>query len=174
VAKLVGEYYAQVFYRVYGLETVSLRYFNVFGPRQDPSSQYSGVISRFISALLSGERPVIYGDGEQSRDFTYIDNVVDANLRAAQTTEGIGEVMNVANGERISLNQLLTVLKDLTGTAEVEPEYREPRAGDVRHSLADISRARKYLSFEAKVGLREGLQLTIDWWKQSRFSTASR
>ena len=174
VAKLVGEYYAQVFYRVYGLETVSLRYFNVFGPRQDPSSQYSGVISRFISALLSGERPVIYGDGEQSRDFTYIDNVVDANLRAAQTTEGIGEVMNIANGERISLNQLLTVLKDLTGTAEVEPEYKEPRTGDVRHSLADISRARKYLGFEAKVGLREGLQLTIDWWKQSRFSTASR
>lgn len=174
VAKLVGEYYAQVFYRVYGLETVSLRYFNVFGPRQDPSSQYSGVISRFISALLGGERPVIYGDGEQSRDFTYIDNVVDANLRAAQTTEGIGEVMNIANGERISLNQLLSVLKDLTGTRDVEPEYREPRAGDVRHSLADISRARKYLGFEAKVGLREGLQLTIDWWKQSRFSTASR
>src|SRR6266550_2510729 len=115
VAKLVGEYYSQVFTRVYGLETLSLRYFNVFGPRQDPSSQYSGVISRFISALLRGERPVVYGDGEQSRDFTYIDNVVDANLKAAETVKGIGQVINVANGERITLNQLLTQLKDLTG-----------------------------------------------------------
>src|SRR5947199_3478331 len=111
VAKLVGEYYCQVFSRVYELETVSLRYFNVFGPRQDPSSQYSGVISRFISALLSDQRPVIYGDGEQSRDFTYIDNVVAANLKAAETARGIGEVINVANGERISLNQLLSELK---------------------------------------------------------------
>src|SRR6267378_2959569 len=119
VAKLVGEYYCQVFTRVYGLETVSLRYFNVFGPRPDPSSQYSGVISRFISALLSGERPVIYGDGEQSRDFTYIDNVVEANLRAAQSTKGIGQVINVANGERVSLNQLLEELKNLTGKPDV-------------------------------------------------------
>src|SRR5688572_20216114 len=111
VAKLVGEYYAQVFTRVYGLETVSLRYFNVFGPRQDPSSQYSGVISRFISDLLSGKRPVIYGDGEQSRDFTYIDNVVDANLKAAETTKGIGQIINVANGERITLNHLFDELK---------------------------------------------------------------
>ena len=111
VAKLVGEYYCQVFTRVYGLETVSLRYFNVFGPRQDPSSQYSGVISRFISALLSDQRPVIYGDGEQSRDFTYIDNVVAANLKAAETTKGIGQVINIANGERVTLNQLLDELK---------------------------------------------------------------
>jgi nucleoside-diphosphate-sugar epimerase len=170
VAKLVGEYYAQVFYRVYGLETISLRYFNVFGPRQDPSSQYSGVISRFISALLSGERPVIYGDGEQSRDFTYVDNVVQANVQASQTTKGIGETINIANGERITLNELLSVVKDLTHTNDITAEYKEPRAGDVRHSLADISRAREFLDFEPKVGLREGLQLTIDWWKQSRFA----
>jgi UDP-N-acetylglucosamine/UDP-N-acetyl-alpha-D-glucosaminouronate 4-epimerase len=174
VAKLVGEYYAKVFTRVYGLETLSLRYFNVFGPRQDPSSQYSGVISRFISALLSGERPVIYGDGEQSRDFTYVDNVVRANLQAAQTTKGIGETINIANGERITLNQLLAELKNLTGAVDVEPEYREPRAGDVRHSLADISRAREFLDFEPQAGLREGLQLTIDWWKKSRFARSSR
>lgn len=170
VAKLVGEQYCQVFTRVYGLETVSLRYFNVFGPRQDPSSQYSGVISRFIGALLSNESPVIFGDGEQSRDFTYIDNVVDANLKAAETTTGIGQVMNVANGERITLNQLLTELKDLTEKSEVVADYQETRAGDVKHSLADISRARKYLGFEPRVDLRTGLQLTIDWWKNSRFA----
>lgn len=170
VAKLVGEYYCQTFTKVYGLETISLRYFNVFGPRQDPSSQYSGVISRFIGALLSGHRPVIYGDGEQSRDFTYVDNIVDANLKAAQTKRGIGSVINVANGERISLNQLLSELKKLTGREDVEPEYQKPRAGDVLHSLADISLAREFLDFEPQVGLREGLQLTIDWWKQSRFA----
>jgi nucleoside-diphosphate-sugar epimerase len=170
VAKLVGEYYAQVFTRTYNLETVSLRYFNVFGPRQDPSSQYSGVISRFISSLLSGERPVIFGDGEQSRDFTYIANVVDANMRAAETPRGVGHVINVANGERITLNELSEVVKKLVGKADVKPEYREPRAGDVRHSLADISRAREMLGYEPRVGLEEGLRLTIDWWKQSRFN----
>ena len=172
VAKLVGEYYSQVFSRVYGLETVSLRYFNVFGPRQDPSSQYSGVISRFIAALLSGEQPVIYGDGEQSRDFTYIANVVDANLKAAETTKGIGTVINVANGERITLNELLKEVQELTGKTDVAVDYRAPRAGDVLHSLADITRAREFLGFEPRVGLREGLQLTIDWWKQSRFASA--
>lgn len=170
VAKLVGEQYCQVFTRVYGLETISLRYFNVFGPRQDPSSQYSGVISRFISALLSNETPVIFGDGEQSRDFTYIDNVVDANLKAAETAKGISQVMNVANGERITLNQLLTELKHLTGKSEVVADYQATRAGDVKHSLADISRARQYLGFEPQVDLRTGLQLTIDWWKNSRFA----
>ena len=170
VAKLVGEYYCQVFTRVYGLETISLRYFNVFGPRQDPSSQYSGVISRFISDLLGGGTPVIYGDGEQSRDFTYIDNVVDANLKAAESAAGVGQVINVANGERISLNQLFDELKSLTGRPDVVVDYRGPRAGDVKHSLADITRARKLLGFEPKVDLRTGLQLTIDWWKQSRFA----
>jgi len=170
VAKLVGEYYCQVFTRVYGLETVSLRYFNVFGPRQDPGSQYSGVVSRFISTLLSGEQPVIYGDGEQSRDFTYIDNVVAANLSAAASKEASGKVINVANGERITLNELLSELKELTGKQDVTAEYREARVGDVRHSLADITLAQKFLGYESKVGLREGLQRTIDWWKNSRFS----
>jgi nucleoside-diphosphate-sugar epimerase len=170
VAKLVGEYYCQVFTRVYGLETVSLRYFNVFGPRQDPGSQYSGVVSRFISALLSDERPVIYGDGEQSRDFTYIENVVFANLTAAEAPDAAGKVINVANGERITLNQLLTELKDLTGKQDVDVEYLEPRVGDVRHSLADITMARDLLGYESKVDLREGLERTIEWWKASRFA----
>ena len=122
VAKLVGEYYCQVFARVYGLETMSLRYFNVFGPRQDPGSQYSGVVSRFISSLLSDETPVIFGDGEQSRDFTYIENVVSANLKAAEAKSGFGRVINIANGERITLNQLLAELKDLTGRSAVQAE----------------------------------------------------
>lgn len=167
VAKLVGEYYCQVFTRVYGLETVALRYFNVFGPRQDPGSQYSGVVSRFINGLLSGERPVIYGDGEQSRDFTYIDNVVAANLSAANAAAASGKIINIANGEQITLNQLLAELKDLTGKHEVTAEYLEPRVGDVRHSLADISLARQYLGYESKVGFREGLRRTIDWSKRS-------
>jgi nucleoside-diphosphate-sugar epimerase len=170
VAKLVGEYYCQVFTRVYNLETVALRYFNVFGPRQDPTSQYSGVISRFIAALLSGQQPVIFGDGEQSRDFTYIANVVQANLNAAETTRGIGQVINVANGEQTTLNELLETLKRLTGRDEVEAEYQEMRAGDVKHSLADNTRAKEMLDYQTLVGLEEGLQLTIDWWKQSRYA----
>ncbi|MDQ1638892.1 MAG: UDP-glucose 4-epimerase [Pyrinomonadaceae bacterium] len=170
VAKLVGEYYCQVFTRVYGLETVSLRYFNVFGPRQDPSSQYSGVISRFISALLSGQRPVIYGDGEQSRDFTYIDNVVTANLKAAETTNGVGQVINIANGERVTLNQLLAQIKQLTGRNDVQADYQEFRKGDVRDSLADINRAREFLGYAPEVNLQTGLKLTMDWWKNSRFA----
>jgi nucleoside-diphosphate-sugar epimerase len=169
-AKLVGEYYCQVWARTYGFETVSLRYFNVYGPRQDPVSQYSGVISRFIAALLSGERPVIYGDGEQSRDFSYISNVVDANLRAAETTRGIGEVINVATGERATLNELLEALKRITGKTDVSADYREQRVGDVRHSLADITRARELLGYEPKVGLEEGLRKTIEWWSQSRYA----
>jgi nucleoside-diphosphate-sugar epimerase len=169
-AKLVGEYYCQVWARTYGFETVSLRYFNVFGPRQDPGSQYSGVISRFIAALLSGEQPVIYGDGEQSRDFTYISNVVDANLRAAETMRGIGEVINVATGERATLNELLEVLKGITGKPDVSADYHEARVGDVRHSLADITRARELLGYEPTVGLEEGLRKTIEWWSQSRYA----
>ena len=169
-AKLMGEYYCQVFTRSYQLETVCLRYFNVFGPRQDPSSTYSGVISRFIAALSTGQTPVIYGDGEQSRDFTYIANVVDANLRAAETTRGVGQIINVANGERVTLNELLDRLKHITGNAKVQAEYREPRLGDVKHSLADITRAREFLGYEPQVGLEEGLRHTIDWWKQSRFA----
>lgn len=170
VAKLVGEYYCRVFTLVYGLETVALRYFNVFGPRQDPGSQYSGVVSRFISALLGNERPVIYGDGEQSRDFTYIDNVVAANLAAAESKGAVGNVINVANGQRITLNELLAALKELTGRRDVQAEYLAPRVGDVRHSLADITMARELLGYESKVDLREGLKRTIDWWKSSRFA----
>jgi nucleoside-diphosphate-sugar epimerase len=170
VAKLVGEYYCQVFNRVYNLETVSLRYFNVFGPRQDPGSQYSGVISRFTSALLGNQQPVIFGDGEQSRDFTYISNVIEANMRAAETTDGIGHVINIANGERTTLNELFEVLKTITGRTEARAEYRAARVGDVRHSLADITRARELLGYEPRVGLEEGLRLTIQWWKQSRFN----
>ncbi|HKB68957.1 MAG TPA: SDR family oxidoreductase [Pyrinomonadaceae bacterium] len=173
VAKLVGEHYCQVFTRVYGLETVSLRYFNVFGPRQDPSSTYSGVVSRFISDLLGGRRPVIYGDGEQSRDFTYIENVVNANLKAAERSGGIGQVINIANGKRITLNQLLHELKSLTNKPDVSADYHEARAGDVKHSLADITRARDLLGFEPRVDLRPGLELTINWWKNSRFAHAS-
>jgi len=171
-AKLVGEYYCQVFTRVYNLETVCLRYFNVFGPRQDPSSEYSGVVSRFISALLSDERPVIYGDGEQSRDFTYVSNVVDGNLRAAESPQAVGRVINVATGRQTTLNELLEVLKKITGRTDAEAEYREPRVGDVRHSLADITLARELLGYEPWVGLEEGLRSTLDWWKNSRYARA--
>ena len=171
-AKLMSEYYCRVFYKVYGLETFSLRYFNVFGPRQNPSSMYSGVISRFIDALMKDESPVIFGDGEQSRDFTYVANVVDANIKAAQTSKGIGEVINTANGERITLNDLLEVLKGITGRAGIKPEYREDRRGDVKHSQADNTRAREWLGYEKLVGLEEGLKKTIDWWKMSRFGNS--
>ena len=172
VAKLVGEYYCRVFTRVYGLETVALRYFNVFGPRQDPTSQYSGVVSRFISALSGNGKPVIFGDGEQSRDFTYIDNVVAANLTAMDAKGASGKVINVANGERITLNQLLAVLKELTGRQDMNAEYAPARVGDVKHSLADNTMARELLGYECKVGLREGLKRTIDWWKTSRFANS--
>jgi len=173
VAKLVGEYYCQVFSRVYGLETVSLRYFNVFGPRQDPGSQYSGVISRFIDALLNGKQATIFGDGEQGRDFTYILNVVDANLRAAESTGAVGQVINIANGERVTINEVFEKVKKLTGHPDAQPEYAPPRTGDVRDSLADLSLARSLLGYNAQVGLEEGLRLTIDWWTSSRFSKAA-
>lgn len=169
-AKLVSEYYCRVFYKVYGIETFSLRYFNVFGPRQNPSSMYSGVISRFIDALMKDETPVIFGDGEQSRDFTYVANVVDANIKAAQTDKGIGEVINTANGDRITLNELLGVLKEITGRTGAQAEYREDRRGDVKHSQADNTRAVEWLGYERLVGLEEGLKRTIEWWKSSRFA----
>jgi UDP-glucose 4-epimerase len=165
-AKLFGEYYMQVFTRVYGLETVSLRYFNVFGPRQDPSSPYSGVISKFATALLTEQTPVIYGDGEQSRDFTYIDNVVDANLRASAAPAAVGQVMNCGVGRRITLNALLDEMQKALGT-NLPPEYREMRAGDVRHSLADIARAQKLLGYEPIVHLPEGLTRTMAWYKDN-------
>lgn len=170
VAKLVGEYYAQVFHRAYGLETLCLRYFNVFGPRQNPASQYSGVISRFVDALSKGVNPVIYGDGEQTRDFTYVANVVNANINAAQTTKGIGEVMNVANGEAISLNELFVVLQGLLERPDLKVNYEAPRTGDIIHSLADNSRAIEYLGYEKIIGLEDGLSKTIEWWRNSRFA----
>ncbi|MBK8810916.1 MAG: SDR family oxidoreductase [Acidobacteria bacterium] len=169
-AKLMGEYYCQIFNRVYGLETISLRYFNVFGPRQNPSSMYSGVISRFVDALMGGKTPVIYGDGETSRDFTYVANVVDANIRAAQTANGLGEVMNCANGDRITLNELLEVLKKITGNPDVMADYQPERAGDVKHSQADNNRIVECLGYKKLVGLEDGLINTIDWWKNSRFA----
>jgi nucleoside-diphosphate-sugar epimerase len=167
VGKLVGEYYGQVFTNVYGLETVSLRYFNVFGPRQDPGSQYSGVISRFMSALVNGEQPIIYGDGGQSRDFTFVSNVVDANLRAAESADAVGKVINVANGRQVTLNELLEIMKKVTGKSAAAARYEPVRVGDVRHSLADISLARSLLGYEPRVGLEEGLRLTFDWWQKS-------
>ena len=169
-AKLMGEYYCQVFSRVYGLETVCLRYFNVFGPRQNPSSMYSGVISRFIDALMSQQTPVIYGDGEQSRDFTFIANVVNANINAATTKQGIGEVINAANGERISLNELLEVLKKITDNQTAAADYQAARNGDVKHSQADNTRAVEWLEYEKLVNLEDGLRQTIEWWKNSRFA----
>ncbi|MCD9187833.1 MAG: SDR family oxidoreductase [Pyrinomonadaceae bacterium] len=169
-AKLMGEYYCQIFSRVYGLETICLRYFNVFGPRQNPSSMYSGVISRFINDLMKDIRPTIYGDGKQSRDFTYIANVVDANIKASQTTKGIGEVMNAANGERITLNELLEVLKNITGKTDVTADFQPERLGDVKHSQCSNALAVECLGYERLVGLEEGLQKTIDWWKTSRFA----
>jgi nucleoside-diphosphate-sugar epimerase len=169
-AKLMGEYYCKVFTSVYGLETFSLRYFNVFGPRQNPSSMYSGVISRFVDALMADKTPIIYGDGEASRDFTFISNVVDANIKAAQTAKGVGEVMNVANGERISLNELLEVLKKITRKENVKAKYQEERMGDVKHSQADNTRAIEWLGYEKHIGLEDGLKKTIEWWKSSRFA----
>jgi len=169
-AKLVGEYYCQVFTRSYGLETVSLRYFNVFGPRQDPGSQYSGVISRFMFALETGESPTIYGDGEQSRDFTYVANAVEANLLAAQAPAASGKVFNVANGKSISINEVLDVLKRLTGKNEIKAEYAPARVCDVKDSLADLEAATEVLGYQPRVSLEEGLQLTLEWWKTSRFS----
>jgi nucleoside-diphosphate-sugar epimerase len=172
-AKLVGEYYCQVFNNVYGLETLCLRYFNVFGPRQNPSSAYSGVISRFIDALMGGSRPTIFGDGEQSRDFTFVANVVAANIAAATTEKGIGRVMNVANGERVSLNSLLDSLKTITGRTGIDAEYLAARKGDVMHSQADNTLAVECLGYKKLVGLEEGLEKTIDWWKTSRFAKAA-
>ena len=169
-AKLTGELYCRAFNSVYGLETVSLRYFNVFGPRQNPASMYSGVISRFIDSLMTGETPVIFGDGEQSRDFTYIDNVVNANIKASQSTQGLGETMNAANGERITLNELLDVLKKITGKNDAVADFQPERKGDVKHSQADNQRAVECLDYTQLVGLEEGLKKTIDWWKASRFS----
>lgn len=169
--KVVGEQYLQMFTRLYGLETVSIRYFNVFGPRQDPSSPYSGVISVFATALLENRSPRIYGDGEQTRDFTYVANVVDGVLRACDAPTASGEVINVATGGRISLNQLFQAMKAVVG-GTANPTYAEPRAGDVRDSQADISKARKILGYEPTVSFEDGLKRTIEWYR-STSATAS-
>ena len=169
--KLVAEQYCQMFTRLYGLETVTIRYFNVFGPRQDPSSPYSGVISLFISALCEGRQPTIYGDGGHTRDFTYVANVVDGVLRACEAKGASGEVINVATGGRISLNQLFRTIRDLVG-ARVDPIYADPRPGDVRDSQADIEKARRLLGFEPKVGFDEGLKKTVEWYRASQATVA--
>jgi nucleoside-diphosphate-sugar epimerase len=168
VAKLAGELYMTSFYRVYGLPTVSLRYFNIFGPRQDANSQYSAVLAKFITSMLQGEKPTIYGDGEQSRDFTYIDNVVAANLLATTQPESqvAGQMFNIATGHRYSLNQTFAILKELTGYAD-GVEYAPARTGDVKHSLADISRAEAHLSYRPLVDFREGLRRTVAWYRST-------
>ena len=166
VAKLAGEHYMISFYRCYGLETVCLRYFNVFGPRQDPSSPYSGVLAKFITLMLRGEQPTIYGDGEQSRDFTYIDNVVEANLLAckAPAERAAGQVFNIATGGRVRLNEMFTLLQGLT-SYKVEPEYGPERGGDIKHSLADISKAETALGYKTVVNFEEGLHRTVEWYR---------
>ena len=166
VAKYSGELYAKVYAAIYGLPTVSLRYFNIFGPHQDPASEYAAVIPKFMISMLKKEAPVIYGDGEQSRDFTYIDNAVEANLLACQSGKvGRGEVINLACGKSFSLNELVRLLNEIMGT-HIEPVYTDPRPGDVKHSLADIAKAGDLLGYEARVEFKEGLRSTVEWLRQ--------
>ena len=169
--KVIGEQYLQMFTRLYGLETVSIRYFNVFGPRQDPSSPYSGVISVFATALLQNRPPTIYGNGEQTRDFTYVANVVDGVLRACEAADASGQIINVATGGRISLNQLFETMRRLVG-ATVQPVYAEERAGDVADSQADISLARRLLGYQPTVSFEEGLKATVDWYRSTQPAVA--
>lgn len=168
--KLVAEQYSQMFTRLYGLETVTIRYFNVFGPRQDPSSPYSGVISLFISALCDGRQPKIYGDGEHTRDFTYVANVVDGVLRACTAPGASGEVINVATAGRISLNELFRTVRALIGV-DVEPVYEAPRAGDVKDSQADIAKAERLLGYRPIVSFEEGLRNTVNWYRGAQMTT---
>ena len=167
VQKLTGEHYMQAFSKVYGLESVSLRYFNIFGPRQDANSQYSAVLAKFITMMQKGESPTIYGDGEQSRDFTFVANAVQANLRAcaAPAAEVSGKVFNIATGRRFSLNQTYAMLQEITGFKGA-PKFAPARMGDVKHSLADISLAQKHLGYSADVSFEEGLRRTAEWYKQ--------
>jgi UDP-glucose 4-epimerase len=168
IQKLTGELYCRVFFEQYGLETVSIRYFNVFGPRQDPTSQYGAVIPKFVTAYIQDEQPVVFGDGSQSRDFTYIDNVVHANLLACTADRKCaGQVMNVACGERITLLELAKAIREELGRTKL-PRHEAPRAGDVMHSHADIARARALLGFEPQVLFREGMKKTIEWYKANK------
>src|SRR5713101_1527715 len=166
VAKLASEYYMISFYQCYGLETVCLRYFNIFGPRQDPTSPYSGVLAKFITQMLNGEQPTIFGDGAQSRDFTYIDNTVEANLLAAKApaSQAAGQAFNVATGARVDLNETFQLLKKIIGY-KGDVKYEPERAGDVKHSLADLSRAEKHLGYKPKVNFEEGLRRTVEWYR---------
>jgi len=165
VSKLTGELYCRVFSRIFGLETICLRYFNVFGPNQDPTSQYSAVIPRFITAFLRNEAPTIYGDGRQSRDFTFVENVVSANILAskAKSKEAIGRTMNIACGEAFSLNDIIKMLNEIAGT-NIKPKYDKARLGDVKHSLADINLAGKLIGYKPKVRFKEGLRRTFGWY----------
>jgi len=166
--KYVGEQYCRLFYELYGLETVSLRYFNIFGPRQDPNSIYSAVIPKFIDALLKSQSPIVFGDGEQSRDFTYVENVVHANLLGMSAEHLQGEAINIACGERTSLNHLFNVLKEIIGT-NLSAFYEEPRKGDVKHSLADIHKGRQILNYEPEVGLKAGLEKTVEFFRKGLY-----
>lgn len=166
-SKRMGELYCQVFNRAFGLSTVSLRYFNIFGPRQDPSSQYASVVPNFIGKMLKEEKPVVFGDGEQSRDFLYVSNVVEANILASQAREVSGEVFNIGSGERASVNSLAVKLNEVLDK-EIKPTNEEPRPGDIKHSYADISKARKMLKYEPSVSFSEGLGETVRWYKEGK------
>ena len=163
-AKLMCEYYCSVFYKVFGLETISLRYFNVFGPHQDPTSQYAAAIPAFVTSILKDTPPTIYGDGEQSRDFTYVDNVVEANLLAARAKQTKGEVINIACGEAITVNAIIDMINKIVGK-NVKPTYVPSRKGDVKHSLADITQAKKLIGFKPVVSFKDGLKKAIEWYR---------
>jgi UDP-N-acetylglucosamine/UDP-N-acetyl-alpha-D-glucosaminouronate 4-epimerase len=167
VSKIAGEDYCRMFYSSFRLDTVVLRYFNVFGPRQNPTSQYAAVVPKFIGTLLRGREPLICGDGKQSRDFTYVENVVDANLLATQTPKAGGEILNIACGTRVTILGLANFLAQVLGR-EVNPRFEKARPGDVRHSLADITKAREFLGFRPKYGIEEGLRMTVDWYQKRR------
>ncbi|MCK4913175.1 MAG: SDR family oxidoreductase [Planctomycetes bacterium] len=166
VAKLVGEYYARVFYEVFGLETISLRYFNVFGPYQNPKSQYAAAIPAFVTSILKDESPTIFGDGQQSRDFTYIDNVVGANLLAARVKHTVGEVVNIAGGECVTVNEVIDSINDVLGK-DVKPTHTKSRPGDVKHSFADISLAEKTIGYKPMVDFKQGLEKAINWYRNN-------
>ena len=166
VAKLVGEYYCSVFYKSFGLETISLRYFNVFGPFQDPTNQYAAAIPAFVTAILKDQPPTIYGDGEQSRDFTYIDNVVEGNLLAARVNKTEGQVINLACGEVVTVNEIIDMINKMVGK-NVKPIYTDTRAGDVKHSQADITLAKQVIGFEPIVKFKDGLKLAIEWYRDN-------
>jgi nucleoside-diphosphate-sugar epimerase len=173
VTKYVGELYGQTFLKCYGLEHVSLRYFNIFGPRQDPSSPYSGVLAKFCTAFLEETEPVIFGDGEQSRDFTYVENAVQANLLACEAPNAAGKVFNIGTGGRFTLNETVNLLGKISGKS-LKPKYESPRDGDIRDSQADISQAKQYLEYDPQVGFEEGLSRTFEWYRTTQVKPAAK